>query len=142
MIAIDTGFFVAASDHTDRFHSSIQAWLPSLREGWVTTWPVITETCHLLRARVSEDAKHDFMQEVTHGAVAIWDIPREDAKRIPKLMEKYAKLPMDLADASLVLLAEHLGHGRILTTDTRDFGAYRWKNTKPFVDLMARSPAP
>ena len=34
-----------------------------------------------------------------------------------------------LLGASLVLLAEHLGHGRILTTDTRDFGAYRWKFT-------------
>jgi predicted nucleic acid-binding protein len=44
---------------------------------------------------------------------------------------------MDLADASLFMLAEHLGHGRILTTDQRDFGAYRWKSRKPFTDLMA-----
>jgi predicted nucleic acid-binding protein len=28
---------------------------------------------------------------------------------------------MDLADASLLLLAESLGHGRILITDQRDF---------------------
>ena len=41
-----------------------------------------------------------------------------------------------LADASLVLLAEHLGHGRILSTDERDFGAYRWKNRKPFKNLL------
>ena len=40
-------------------------------------------------------------------------------------MEKYRDLPMDLADASLVLLAEALGSGRILSTDARDFGAYR-----------------
>ena len=51
-------------------------------------------------------------------------------------MRKYAKLPMDLADASLVLLAEHLGHGRILSTDQRDFGVYRWKNRKPFHNLL------
>jgi uncharacterized protein len=44
---------------------------------------------------------------------------------------------MDLADASLVLLAEHLGHVRILSTDQRDFSAYRWKSRKPFQDLMA-----
>jgi hypothetical protein len=37
---------------------------------------------------------------------------------------------MDFADASLVLLAEHLGHGRILSTDRRDFHTYRWKNTQ------------
>ena len=78
------------------------------------------------------------MQEITHGGIMIWDIPSEPARKIPALMKKYAKLPMDLADASLVLLAEHLGHGRILTTDQRDFGAYRWKSTKPFVNLMAQ----
>lgn len=53
------------------------------------------------------------------------------------LLRKYASLPMDLADASLVLLAEHLGHGRILTTNERNFGAYRWKCRKPFKNLLA-----
>jgi hypothetical protein len=33
-------------------------------------------------------------------------------------------------------LAEHLGHGRILTTDARDFGAYRWKSRKPFKNVL------
>ncbi len=51
-------------------------------------------------------------------------------------MEKYADLPMDFADASLVVLAEHLGHGRILSVDRRDFNTYRWKNTHPFENLM------
>ena len=45
-------------------------------------------------------------------------------------------LPMDLADASLLILAEHLGHGRILSTDERDFKTYRWKRHKPFTNLM------
>ena len=51
-------------------------------------------------------------------------------------MLRYAKLPMDLADASLVVLAEQLGTGRILSTDERDFGADRWKNRKPFQNLL------
>jgi uncharacterized protein len=51
-------------------------------------------------------------------------------------MEKYADLPMDLADASLVILAEFLGHGRILSTDIRDFNTYRWKQHKPFYNLL------
>lgn len=36
-------------------------------------------------------------------------------------MKQYSDLPMDLADASLVLLAEEIGHGRIVSTDRRDF---------------------
>lgn len=41
-----------------------------------------------------------------------------------------------LADASLVVLAEEIGHGRILTTDTRDFQTYRWKERRPFQNLL------
>ncbi len=43
---------------------------------------------------------------------------------------------MDLADASLVLVAEHLASGRILSTDRRDFGTYRWRDRKPFQNLL------
>ncbi|WP_295584626.1 hypothetical protein [uncultured Lamprocystis sp.] len=43
---------------------------------------------------------------------------------------------MIIADASLVLVAETLGHGRILSTDRRDFHTYLWKNTKPFENLL------
>lgn len=50
--------------------------------------------------------------------------------------KSYANLPMDLADASLVILAEELGHGRIFSVDQRDFNAYRWKNTQPFQNLL------
>lgn len=39
---------------------------------------------------------------------------------------------MDFADASTVILAERLGHGYIVSTDQRDFGAYRRKNRQPF----------
>jgi len=52
-------------------------------------------------------------------------------------MEKYRDLPMDLADASLVILAESLGDGRILSTDRRDFNAYRWKERQPFENMLA-----
>src|SRR5690606_41583683 len=52
------------------------------------------------------------------------------------LIGKYVDLPMDLADASLVILAEELGHGNILSTDRRDFQAYRWKNHHPFKNLL------
>ena len=60
----------------------------------------------------------------------------EHLPRVLELMQKYRDLPMDLADASLVILAEHLGGGRILSTDRRDFHAYRWKNRRPFQNLM------
>ena len=51
-------------------------------------------------------------------------------------MQKYRDLPMDLADTSLVILAEELGSGQILSVDYRDFNTYRWKNTEPFQNLF------
>lgn len=66
----------------------------------------------------------------------VFDLPRERWSRTVALMRQYQNLPMDYADASLVLLAEHLGHGRILTTDRRDFGSYRWKSQYPFENLL------
>ncbi len=42
----------------------------------------------------------------------------------------------DLADASLVILAEALNEGRILSTDGRSCLTYRWKNRKPFKDIL------
>ena len=43
---------------------------------------------------------------------------------------------MDLADASLVVAATERNDGRILSTDMRDFGVYRWKDTEPFENLL------
>jgi uncharacterized protein len=139
MIAVDTGYFLALLHVGDAYHARAKTWLNSASEGWITTWPVVTEVSYMIGGRLGEAAKQDFLSDVVNGSIVIWDIPSEHARKTPALMKKYTKLPMDLADASLVLLAEHLGHGRILTTDQRDFGAYRWKSTKPFVNLMAQA---
>ena len=139
MIAVDTGFLLALLDGRDRHHAVAAQWEFSVEEGWITTWPVVTELCYLVATKLGVGVAVDCMQEMTHGAIKIWDIPNPQAREIPALMKRYANLPMDLADASLVLLAEHLGHGRILTTDERDFGAYRWKSRKPFHNLLAQA---
>lgn len=88
---------------------------------------------HRLNARAAET----FVATAARGAFQIFELGTTDLSRILELMRKYRQLPMDLADASLVILAEHLGSGRILSTDRRDFGTYRWKNHRPFKNLLA-----
>ena len=78
-----------------------------------------------------------FVRSATLGAFEIFSLEPAHFSRIEALMTAYQDLPMDLADASLVILAEELGSGRILSTDRRDFRAYRWKNRKPFKNLLA-----
>jgi uncharacterized protein len=137
MIAADSGYWYALADRGDAWHARAVAVTRQLDdEPLVTTWPVLAESCHLLSRRVGSAFALALMDDVASGAVSVWSPPLDAIGRIPMLLRKYAELPMDLADASLVLLAEHLGHGRILSTDQRDFGRYRWKNRKPFDNLM------
>jgi uncharacterized protein len=137
MIIADTGFFIAILDRQDSDHEKAVACLKDMREPLITTWPVLTETTHLLLHRGGIINAIKFISHVLGGACEIYDIPKLQQKKIIKLMSKYRDLPMDLADASLVMLAEHLGHGRILSTDRRDFHSYRWKERKPFENLLA-----
>jgi predicted nucleic acid-binding protein len=137
MIIVDAGFFYALTDVTDAWHTRAVRALPTQREGWMTTWPVLTEATHLLARWIGTDAAQALLLDVAAGGIRVWEWPEAQTERLANLMARYDSLPMDLADASLVLLAEHLGHGRILTTDERDFGAYRFKNRQPFSNLLA-----
>jgi uncharacterized protein len=136
VIAIDSGFLFALLDADDAWHERALAMSGTIEEGWITTWAVLTETSHLLTKRLGAEFAIGLIEDVVAGSIAVWDPAPAERAALPALMRKYAKLPMDLADATLVLLAEHLGHGRILSTDQRDFGSYRWKQRKPFHNLL------
>lgn len=135
MVLADTGYWLALANSRDRWHEAAVAVTRRLDEALVVTWPVVTETCHLMLTRLGVRAELRFIEQVSRN-VEIHDIGQGDLDTIHVLMKTYANLPMDLADASLVLAATDLGEGRILSTDNRDFDTYRWKDTKPFHNLL------
>lgn len=135
-VSADTGFWVALLNKDDVFHTEAAAYLASCRQTLVTTWPVITEVCYMLLTRRGIQAVRQFLDMGAQGYFTVFALETEQLQAAATLMEKYADLPMDLADASMVLLAEALGHGRILSTDQRDFDCYRWKNRQPFENLL------
>lgn len=137
MIIADTGFWLALANRRDANHETCREALATIEEGLITTWPVLTETCHLLTTRLGADASIRFLRSGRDGAYDLFALERSHLPRVESLMMKYQDLPMDLADASLVILAEQLGSGRILSTDRRDFHTYRWKNREPFCNLLA-----
>ena len=107
-----------------------------INEQFITTWCVVTETCYLLQKRVGIDAPKIFIHKISTGKLQVFDLKIKHCQRIEELIQKYRDLPMDLADASLVILAEELGSGQILSVDYRDFNTYRWKNMEPFQNLF------
>ncbi len=135
MALADTGYWLALANRRDRWHDQAVSATRGLEGRLVATWPVLAETCHLMLARLGVEAELRFLQQVSIN-VDIHEIHPERLPEIHVLMEKYRNLPMDLADASLVLAANDLGDGRILSTDRRDFGAYRWKERQPFQNLL------
>ncbi len=136
MVIVDTGFWLALADQQDAFHKSAKRTLQLIDEPLITTWCVVTETCYMLLTRKGVTAQVAFMTSISSGAFELFDLQAHHAPRIAQLMQQYANLPMDLADASLVILAEELGHGRVLSVDYRDFNTYRWKNKQPFQNLF------
>jgi uncharacterized protein len=137
MILVDTGFLYALLDKDDAWHARAKDAAGTIQEKWITTWPVLTEAVHLITRWLGVEPATALMQDIAEGDIALWELTPQAVRAVPALMKRYADLPMDLADASLVLLAESLAHGRILTTDERDFGAYRWKSRRPFQNMLA-----
>jgi predicted nucleic acid-binding protein len=137
MIIADSGFWLALLNHRDNFHQKVCDYATTIDETLITTMPVVTEVCYLLQSRCGSSYAEKFLLAQNDGLFELFTIDETKFVQIAKLMNKYADLPMDLADASLVILANHLGHGRIVSTDKRDFHTYRWKNTQPFINLLA-----
>lgn len=137
-LIVDTGYFVALLSARDKYHDRSLEIARAAKEEhrlFITTWPVLTEVCHLLQ-RFAPNCIVPFLESYRRGAFELFELGSEAADRIVELVKKYRGLPMDLADASLVILAEALGHGEILSTDVKDFKIYRWKQRRPFKNLF------
>jgi uncharacterized protein len=135
-ILVDAGPLIALFDKDDRYHEAIRGLLRNLDGRLITTWPVVTETSHLLG--FDARAQLDFFRWVAAGGVVVHEVSQEALGRIIELVEKYGDRPMDLADATLVVAAEALGIQEIVSID-RDFEFYRIAGRARFVNLYVAS---
>ena len=131
-LAVDSGPFVAWLNARDRHHARAAAFFKARRERLVTTWPVITEVCHL----APQSARTVFLRWIAAGGASVFHVPDEQSALLAGLMEQYDDLPMDLADASLVWLSRHLGTVLIATMDRTDFSVYRGAGGRRFRNLF------
>ena len=123
MILVDAGPLVAVLHRDDDHHEECVDALKSVREPLGTVWPVIAEAMDLLG--FSWDAQDALWDMLAGGPMRLIPLTVDDVPRMRALMRKYRDLPMDLADAALVRVAEREGIGRVFTLDRRDFSLYR-----------------
>lgn len=122
-ILVDAGPLVALLDRSDRHHRAVVDVSRTLRDPRVTVWPAVTEAMYLLGDLWP--AQEALWTLIESGAVRLADLDARDVPRMRWLMEKYRDLPMDLADAALVRVAERDGIRAIFTVDRSDFSTYR-----------------
>lgn len=128
---VDTGALVALLDRKDPAHPLIRlGWAPLIGR-FITTGAVVTETFH-------------FLQMIPGGAESLADLLRQGLVVIDDtfeqakidaavgLMARYRDIPMDFADATLVILAERLNTPNILTLDERGFRTFRFSGKRSF----------
>jgi len=136
MILVDTGPLVALIHQDDNEHRLCKDTFLTFSEPLGTVWPVLTEALYLLN--FSWEAQNALWEMIQPGAVEILLLGTDDVARMRDLMRKYRDLPMDLADAALVRVAERERLRRIFTLDRRDFQIYRPSRIGRFAVLPSR----
>ncbi len=128
-LLLDTGALVTLLDRSQSHHQVFVDFFSGWEGAVVSTEAVLTESTHLLGGVAG--GREAFLDFFLNGGAVLAPASVAALQRARLLIVKYADLPMDYADASLVVLAEELGTTKILTTDRRDFQIYR-AGSKPF----------
>jgi hypothetical protein len=122
-VLVDAGPLVALIDSGDAHHGSCVETLRRIADPLITVWPAFTEAMYLLRE--SRQGQRALWSRLETDTLQLADLDAGDAGRMRELMEKYRDLPMDLADAALVRVAERDDIPRVFTLDRRHFSLYR-----------------
>jgi len=122
-ILVDTGPLVAIIRENDSFHEVCRERLQEIQAPLLTCWPVITEAAWFLRD--DPVAIQELLLSFNTGFLEFLPMDETAISWIAAFCRKYRKLSPQLADASLVYLAERENLDTIFTLDRRDFSVYR-----------------
>ncbi|MDR1785563.1 MAG: PIN domain-containing protein [Spirochaetaceae bacterium] len=121
-VLIDAGPLIALFDRDDKYHKPMLEFISRTPYRFVSTTAVLTEVSHMLDFSIN--AQIDLLEWVLNKGIILEEIEEDDMARIIDLTRKYADVPMDFADATLVVAAERTGVRSIISIDS-DFDIYR-----------------
>lgn len=125
MLIVDTGPFVAVTDVDDPDHGACDELLATAPGPIVTTALVIAEAGFLIDRQVGAHAEAALVADIVEGRIVVESLTAADWQRILELVRTYADMPLGVADASLVALAERHRVDCIATLDHRHFRVVR-----------------
>ena len=125
---VDTGPIVAILLESDEHHKACVEQLRHIRGPLLTCWPVITEAAWLLRAYPRAIRK---LLSSFHGRpFELVPLGEADLPGIAAIVARYEGLRIQIADASLLHLANRERIDAMFTLDRRDFGVLRLAHGK------------
>jgi len=130
---IDAGPLIALFNKNDKYHKKIKEFIKNYKGLLTTSWPVITEVCHMLDFNIG--AQIDFLKWIRLGGLKVEDIETEEIDKIIELSKKYSDIPMDLADATLIIISERSGIKEIITIDS-DYYIYRTTEREMLINIF------
>jgi len=130
---IDTGPWVALIDRSEARHNECVQWFKNYSGVLFSTESVLTEVLYLLNFSIR--AQSAALELVNKSIIEIVPSDIDSYRKVSKLMIKYADLPMDYADATLVCLGMDTGISSIVTFDKKDFSIYKISKNKHFTIL-------
>jgi uncharacterized protein len=137
VIVLDTSGLLAAIDGSQRQHAGAAAAVRASAGPLLLSPFVLAELDYLLTTRVSQDAAVALLDQVAAGAYRLEPMAPDDIARATEIVLQYRDLQLDLADASLVVLAERHHTVDVLTLDERHFRAITGPGGRPFRILPA-----
>lgn len=132
MILLDTSGLLSAIDAGQRYHAECAAALSKVSAPLLLSPFVLAELDYLLARHVGSAAQTALLDEVARGAYQLEPFGAADVAAAKDILERYPKLRIGLADASLVVLAARHRTRDILTLDERHFRALRTRAGKRF----------
>jgi predicted nucleic acid-binding protein len=132
-VLLDTGPLVAFLKRRDQYHSWARERFEEIKAPLLTCEPVLTEACFLLQRSVG--GPQAVLNLVVRGVVSVSFPLREEIVHVAQLLDRYANVPMSLADACLVRMAEKYKKGAVFTLD-RDFKIYRKSGRQAVLTIM------
>ena len=130
-VLVDTSFLVAFLNRRDFDHRWATSQAAKSHFPWKTCEPVLSEAFYVLGPR-GAPRLIDLLD--TRALICVFQLD-ENLKEVLDLFQKYADVPMSLADACLVRMTEVLPDPVLLTTDT-DFRIYR-RNSRQTVPCVS-----
>ena len=134
-VIVDTGPLVALINRRERHHAWASKVMDTIEPPIFTCDPVISEACFLLQ---NADGGADAVLELVARGIVRSDFRvATEIDSIRTLMNKFANVPMSLADACLVRMTELDPKSVVLTLDS-DFRIYR-RNRRQVVPTISPS---